>query len=236
MRLTERPLPWRHFAGRSLGNGDHVTGRGFKLWEMIAILLAAITFIPISVLLLVVVDKAFPVDWPRLGNIGQALSVVSALLSGGALVGVVMSIRLQARQTQVMQFQSMRAMRLELLRTAMDNEEYLAVWGYPPSASTAQLRTRAYMSSVFSYYQVSFGLGAFPEAELRLVLTRAFASKDVRTAWRDIREAYAVEGWPPEFKRFAQIVDETCQQIAEADIPTAAEMATSDTDEGPTAV
>jgi hypothetical protein len=212
-----------------------VTGRGRRLWESVAILLAAIALLPTSVLLLVVIDKSFAVDWSRLSNVGQALSVVSALLSGGALVGVVVSIRLQARQTQVMQFQSMRAMRLDLLQAAMDNEEYLAVWGYAPSASAAQLRTRAYVSSVFSYYQVSFGLGAFPEAELRLVLTRAFASEDIRTAWHDIRQSYAVEGWPPEFKRFARIVDETCQQVAAAEIPKAAEMAIPKVEEGPTA-
>ena len=75
---------------------------------------------------------------------------------------------------------------------------------------------RAYFASVFSYYQTSFGLGAFPEEELRLVLRRAFVSEDVRNAWRDIRQSYAVGGWRADFRRFAQIADECREQALAA--------------------
>lgn len=183
------------------------------LW--LTIVLASAALIPTSVLLLSLVEKYFQVDWARLSDIGQALGIASALLSGGALIAVVVSIRLQAQQTQVMQFQSVRAMRMELLRTAMDNEAYLPVWGYGPWISSEEIKKRAYFSSVFSYLQISFGLGAIPENELRLDLARSFTNREVRDAWREIRGSYAVEGWPAEFRRFAQIVDETCQHADE---------------------
>jgi hypothetical protein len=66
---------------------------------------------------------------------------------------------------------------------------------------------------VFSYYQISFALGAFPEEELRLLLSRAFMSEDVRNAWRDIRLSYTVGGWPHEFQRFAEIVDQERDRV-----------------------
>lgn len=182
----------------------------------VTVTLCALALTLASILLLILADQYAPVDWNRLSDVSQALSIVSALLSGGALIAVVISIRLQSQQTQVMQFQSLRTMRQELLNAAMENEQFLAVWGFAPWVSAEEIRTRAYFASVFSYYQISFGLGAFPEEELRLGLGRAFASEDVRNAWRDIRQSYAVSGWPPEFQRFAQIVDETREQVLAA--------------------
>ncbi len=174
--------------------------------------ICSLALIPASILLLVMADRYSPVDWNRLSSVGQALSIASALLSGGALIALVISIRLQSQQTKVMQFQSMRAMRQELLSSAIGNERRLAIWGFEPWSSTDEIATRAYFASVFSYYQTSFGLGAFPEEELRLVLRRAFESEDVRNAWRDIRRSYAVKGWQAEFRRFAQIADECWEQ------------------------
>jgi hypothetical protein len=110
----------------------------------------------------------------------------------------------------------MRAMRQELLNSAIGNERHLAIWGFAQWTSPEEIEMRAYFASVFSYYQTSFGLGAFPEEELRLVLRRAFASEDVRNAWRDIRQSYAVRGWRADFRRFAQIADECREQALAA--------------------
>jgi hypothetical protein len=174
--------------------------------------MCSLALIPASILLLVLADYYSPVDWNRLSDVGQALSIASALLSGGALIALVISIRLQAQQTKVMQFQSMRAMRQELLNSAMEDERRLAIWGFAPWRSPGEIEMRAYFASVFSYYQISFGLGAFPEDELRLVLRRAFASEDVRNAWRDVRDSYTARGWRADFRRFAQIADECREQ------------------------
>ncbi len=38
-------------------------------------------------------------------------------------------------------------------------------------------------------------------------------SEDVRNAWRDIRLAYTVSGWPHEFQRFAEIVDQERERV-----------------------
>jgi hypothetical protein len=177
---------------------------------------SSLALIPASILLLVLADRFSPVDWGRLSDVGQALGIASALLSGGALIALVISLRLQSQQTKVMQFQSMRAMRQELLNSAMGNERHLAIWGFAPWTSPEEIEMRAYFASVFSYYQTSFGLGAFPEQELRIVLRRAFESEDVRNAWGDIREAYAVTGWRAGFRRFAAIADECRDQALAA--------------------
>lgn len=175
--------------------------------------ICSLALLPASILLLVLAERLSPVDWNRLSDVGQALGIASALLSGGALIALVISLRLQSQQTRVMQFQSMRAMRQELLNSAMGNERHLAIWGFAPWTSPEEIEMRAYFASVFSYYQTSFGLGAFPEEELRIVLRRAFESEDVRNAWGDIRQAYAVKGWRAGFRRFAQIADECRDQV-----------------------
>jgi hypothetical protein len=177
------------------------------------VVLCSVALIPVSVLLLMVVSRSAQVDWNQLSDVSQALGIASALLSGAALIAVAISIRLQSQQTRIMQFQSLRMMRLELLNSALENERHLAVWGYAPWASPEEIKTRAYFASVFSYYQISFALGAFPEEELRLLLGRAFMSEDVRNAWRDIRLAYTVSGWPHEFQRFAEIVDQERERV-----------------------
>jgi hypothetical protein len=61
-----------------------------------AVVLCSVALIPASVLLLMVVDRSAPVDWSQLSDVSQALGIASALLSGGALIAVAISIRLQS--------------------------------------------------------------------------------------------------------------------------------------------
>jgi hypothetical protein len=65
----------------------------------------AIGVLLVSPLLLAIADALLTVDWARLSEIGQSYTGVSALLSAVALVGVTISIRLQAKQTALMQQQ-----------------------------------------------------------------------------------------------------------------------------------
>jgi hypothetical protein len=52
-------------------------------------------------------------DWPLLGNVGQAYGAASAILAALALVGVVASLVLQAREAKVSREQALRALHTE---------------------------------------------------------------------------------------------------------------------------
>jgi hypothetical protein len=73
------------------------------------------------------VGRSWNLNWGELSDVGQALG---ALLSGAALVGAVVSLRLQRRQTQVSAFEALRNVRMQLLQFAIENPQFLRLWGH----------------------------------------------------------------------------------------------------------
>jgi Family of unknown function (DUF6082) len=68
-------------------------------------------------------------NWERLSYIGQTYGAASALLSALALVGIAVTLVLQARDTKVSREQGQRILHVGLLKMAMDNPLYRRCWG-----------------------------------------------------------------------------------------------------------
>jgi hypothetical protein len=68
--------------------------------------------------------------WQRLSDIGQTHGAAAVLLSVVALVGVSLSIALQARQARQAQVFAQRDHHLQLLVIAMDRPDLLECWGH----------------------------------------------------------------------------------------------------------
>ncbi len=66
---------------------------------------------------------------------------------------------------------------------------------------------RAYVSSIFVYYDVALASGYLEELELRGAFSRLFERDDCRDFWREARVVY-VEGRSADSRRFAAIADE----------------------------
>lgn len=150
-------------------------------------------------------------DWGHLSDIGQA---VGALLSGAALVGVVLSLRLQRRQTQVAAFEALRNVRMQLLQFAIDKPRFLRLWGYgiPPEEDAQET---AYISMIFAYLKMAFALRVLTENEL-VGFCRVFVDPAMVAFWERARENYLNDPFSRESRHFAQIVEREYRRVTQA--------------------
>ncbi|MGW0502938.1 DUF6082 family protein [Micromonospora sp. NPDC003241] len=58
-------------------------------------------------------------DWSLLGNVGEAYGAASAILAGLALMGVAISLIIQAREAKAAREQALRALHTDLLKMAI---------------------------------------------------------------------------------------------------------------------
>src|SRR6476661_679950 len=90
-------------------------------------LLALVATILISPILLLVIRDLFVTDWQTLSNVGQSYTGISTLFSVAALMGAVLTIRLQLRQSQVAQEHALRDTQFQLLTLALHDEHIMQV-------------------------------------------------------------------------------------------------------------
>ncbi len=86
------------------------------------------------------------IDWQTISDIGQAVGALGTVISALALVGVVHSLRLQHRQARASEEEVVRGMRNDLMLVALENEEYLPLWGFPHALSNREMTLHAYLA------------------------------------------------------------------------------------------
>jgi Family of unknown function (DUF6082) len=94
------------------------------------------------------------VNWLKLSSIGQTYGAVSALISGIALAGVVISLILQSHELNLAREQAFRTYHFDLIRFAIDNPSFISSWGYVPSegASLEDVRKAGYTNMIVSFW------------------------------------------------------------------------------------
>ncbi|MFD0519407.1 DUF6082 family protein [Paractinoplanes durhamensis] len=130
-------------------------------------------------------------EWQRLGNVGQTYGAASAMLSVLALLGVAISLILQARESRAAREQARRALHFELLRMAMDDPFYLAVWGPFAPADTDRYREHMYANLIVSHWQMDWDVGTLDEEHLREVAAVFFQGPIGHRFWGNTRELRA---------------------------------------------
>src|SRR5919198_2533451 len=128
-------------------------------------------------------------EWERLGFIGQTYSAASAVLSVLAVIGVVVTLRLQARETKLSREEARRQAIAELLKMAMDDPDLSECWGPtglsdPPKVQRQQI----YTNLIVSEWRQSFESGALLERRLRRIASEMFHGEPGRSYWRAARE------------------------------------------------
>jgi hypothetical protein len=157
---------------------------------------AAAVLLALSPLLLLGLDLAFDVNWPRLSEIGQSYTAAATLLSAAALLGIVYSLRLQAKQTALLQGQLIRQFQFELLRLGMSDPLYAATvrLGGDAERSHDSFRQQVYVTQWFRYLQFSYLAGELPEATLEYELEREiFSSPAARAWWNRMRQTWVID-------------------------------------------
>jgi hypothetical protein len=147
-------------------------------------------------------------DWSVLGNVGQAYGAASAILAALALIGVVGSLLLQAREAKANREQTLRSLHADLLMTAIEKPEFLPCWG--PVGDTTDpewVRKHIYTNLIVSHWQLMWELGALTEAHLEVLLEQFFAGAVGRRFWSEARGPRLKAETSRRARRFTRTVD-----------------------------
>jgi Family of unknown function (DUF6082) len=154
-------------------------------------------------------------DWVQLSNIGQAYGAAVALLTVLTLGGVVAALIVQLRDSRATREQTARSFHLELLRMAMEQEDFREVMGVT-SADSRQERQIIYARLWVAYWLMLYRIDYLSEAELRLNLSREiFQSIPGRTMWEGSRDFYLTTASQDRRSRtFYEIVNDEYARLA----------------------
>ncbi|MGI9003418.1 MAG: DUF6082 family protein [Pseudonocardia sp.] len=166
-------------------------------------------------ILLLALQRIFPLDWNSLNEIGQSYSGISALLSAAALLAVAASIRLQASEVRIAHTVAVMESQRELLKMALDDSDYLAaVFPAADLVDVPSAKVYAYNTMWLRYYELAFVTGNIDEALLRESMTaERFSIPLVRQHWEVVRphwERAATDGTP--MQTFVAILNSCYEQ------------------------
>lgn len=149
-------------------------------------------------------------DWGRLSNIAQVYGAVSVLVSTAALVGVVVSLFLQARQAHAAQEEASWASHRELVLLAMNDPTLIASWDPPRASNPDEWRQIAYTNLIVTGWDKAFRLGRITSEQLPMVLDKHFRGQMARVHWEAAREDWmriANKAKGRRVRQFASIMD-----------------------------
>lgn len=153
-------------------------------------------------------------EWERLSFIGQTYGAISALIAVVALVGIIATLVLQARETRRAVQESRRQAMSELLQKAMDDPDLDECWGPLPAPGDPKTRKQQlYVNMIISQWGVAYETGAMPEQRLRAVAREMFSAPPGRTFWARAREQRLSVVTEGRMGRFNRILDEEFRRI-----------------------
>ncbi|HZM76975.1 MAG TPA: DUF6082 family protein [Candidatus Limnocylindrales bacterium] len=138
-----------------------------------------------------------------MNDLSVAIAVISTLISSIALVGVMASLLLQARQFRLGRHQAMLWLQSELIRIALDHPD---IWELAKSTPTAQ-QSHIYMNWRIKLMEFGYITGETSEATVRNAASATFASTAWRGWWVVARDFYRLEANIREKRRFFVIMD-----------------------------
>jgi hypothetical protein len=160
--------------------------------------------------------------WEELSNVSQTYSVVSIPLSGAALLGVVWSMVMQARQMRIANENEYRASHRELILMALEDPELQVCWP-PPTVPATELRQRQnlYVNLILSGWRVEYLNGTSSAAATLRAAQDLMEGEIAREFWRTRRQLWAtyetIRG--RKGRQFVEILDEALARVDQAGPP-----------------
>jgi hypothetical protein len=144
-----------------------------------------LSLVLISPLLLRQLGRVNGIDWSRLSNIGQTYGAASAILSAVALIGVSLSLIVQARQARAERVRVVRERHMELLRIVLDAPDlYGPIIGELTPRAPDETRQFLFATMWMNYARMGYQLGILDEQLIREeVLRSAFGGEPLRKWW-----------------------------------------------------
>jgi Family of unknown function (DUF6082) len=181
-----------------------------------------LAFILASPLLLHQLTHIKGIDWAQLSNIGQTYGAASALLSGMALIGITLSLLVQARQARTERIRITRERHADLLRLVLEAPDvYGPVIGYTPRSAVDDRRL-LFCTMWVNYARIGFHMGVLTEETLHDdIFGPAFTNDPMRKWWLAVRRYWSgdlIQGGKD--RKFVKIIDEEYRKaIATAPTP-----------------
>lgn len=185
--------------------------RSAALWTgMLLVVTGFIALVLLSPLILRQLGSFNGVEWANLSNVGQTYGAASAILSAVALLGVSLSLLVQARQAYTERIKITRERHMEMLKIILEEPDTY----HPVTTTTRQSEVearRAIFSNMWmNYARIGFGVGVLSEDDVRNDIMRpAFKSAPMREHWAGARRYW--KGRYIEDRRerlFVKIVDD----------------------------
>ncbi|WP_343898429.1 DUF6082 family protein [Micromonospora gifhornensis] len=159
-------------------------------------------------------------DWSLLGNVGEAYGAASAILAGLALVGVAISLILQAKEAKAVREQALRALHTDLLKMAIDDTGLLECWGpIEQSTDLEWFRKHVYTNLIVSHWQLMWEVDVLSEAHLEVLADQFFKGTAGRRFWAEARGPRMKAETSRRARRFTVIVDRSYQAAVDAGPP-----------------
>ncbi|MEV0805338.1 DUF6082 family protein [Micromonospora sp. NPDC050200] len=180
----------------------------------VLLVLVAVLFSPVGLLW---IGQQPGYDWPLLGNVGQTYGAASAILAALALIGVVTSLTLQAREAKAAREQALRALHTDLMKMAIDDPRLLECWGpIEESTDLDWFRKHVYTNLIVSHWQLMWEVDVLTEPHLEVLADQFFQGAAGRRFWAEARGPRMKAEISRRARRFTAVVDRSYRSAVAA--------------------
>lgn len=145
----------------------------------------------------------------RLSYIGQTYGAASALVASIALVGIVVSIVLQGRESRITRDHALRALHIDLLRLGISDDIYLQCWGgFASTEDNNVKRQHIYVNMILEHWRLMYELGALGERQLNQTARQLLQAAPARRFWAEARAARRAATTSSTTRRFNDLIEE----------------------------
>jgi len=212
---------------------DGVSGAGrFAMWCGGVLAVAAITLLTGVGVAAVLGDRFGGEQWSRLSDVGQTFGVLSSIISGLALVALVITARIQFREIRHNRADLERqrefwarsqqelhrtaesnhlGLLMEILKMSIDDDDLAAVWPeYEPVPSRQRNRQYLYANIIYQFNWSSLRMNGYSDEQVLANMRYLFTSQLMREYWAaGARARKSLVPGSSEFD-FARRIDELC--------------------------
>jgi hypothetical protein len=175
-------------------------------WRAVSISVTA-TILAVALLwpVLMTITVSGNINWHALSEVGQAYGAVSAVLSGLALCGVVVSLLIQRRQAQTSTQYAIRERHFDLLRLMLDQPDLM--YGFAMDPRDPAARRSVYVNLIIGHMHMTWMLGEAEEIDLRNALREMFRGSTAMDWWSRGGGEWTVDP-RPRSRQFLRIIQE----------------------------
>lgn len=188
----------------------------------------------ISPLLLRILSYRRGVNWSQLSNIGQTYGAASAILSGVALIGVSLSLLVQARQARAERIRVVRERHMEILRIALEDPDvYARVMGMDTESFGESIRGYIFATMLVNYGRMGYQMGVLTESSVRADFFKGLFQSELGRAWWARYRRLWIDNPVPErrARQFVRIADDEYNKAVMAGPPTVTVPSTGKSDD-----